>query len=397
MSENDLKIKIRDLLLSNDFKKLSEIKDEVNIFKIINMVDKEAMHSDILAWLFNPYENHNLNDKAVKGLLMQLSENDAEYINLLLLNYSDLEVYREYTIDNCRRIDILMESRNNKVILIIENKIWSGEGDNQLEDYKKYIDEKYIDYSRIFLYLTPEKERKEKYKGYTHITYNTIYKIINNILHDNQIKLEIRALLKQYKEIIRRNIMGNVDKEMMDLCRKLYVEHKEALDKIMQYGMPEYYYTYLISELLENNSITYKCEVIRKYLDKHYIILTPICNEDIKEKLRCGENPDRDNYVLSISIEPKREYTDLYLQVTRPNKNNNEIQQNIYEKIIDVVDKMEWKNRWEKNGYYWYNIVEDSIPNHLIKENTEDDELLKRITLLADKFNEIIKCFDEKI
>lgn len=397
MSENDLKIKIRDLLLSNDFKKLSEIKDEVNIFKIINMVDKEAMHSNILAWLFNPYENHNLNDKAVKGLLMQLSENDAEYINLLLLNYSDLEVYREYTIDNCRRIDILMESRNNKVILIIENKIWSGEGDNQLEDYKKYIDEKYIDYSRIFLYLTPENEIKEKYKDYTHITYNTIYKIINNILHDNQIKLEIRALLKQYKEIIRRNIMGNVDKEMIDLCRKLYVEHKEALDKIMQYGMPEYYYTYLISELLENNSITYKCEVIRKYLDKHYIILTPICNEDIKEKLRCGENPDRDNYVLSISIEPKREYTDLYLQVTRPNKNNNEIQQNIYEKIIDVVDKMEWKNRWEKNGYYWYNIVEDSIPNHLIKENTEDDELLKRITLLADKFNEIIKCFDEKI
>lgn len=397
MSENDLKIKIRDLLLSNDFKKLSEIKDEVNIFKIINMVDKEAMHSDILAWLFNPYENHNLNDKAIKVLLMQLSEKDAEYINLLLLNYSDLEVYREYTIDNGRRIDILMESRNNKVIFIIENKIWSGEGDNQLEDYKKFIDEKYNDYNRIFLYLTPEKERKEKYKGYTHITYNTIYKILNNILHDNQIKLEIRALLKQYKEIIRRNIMGNVDKEMMDLCRKLYVEHKEALDKIMQYGMPEYYYTYLISELLENNSITYKCEVIRKYLDKHYIILTPICNEDIKEKLRCGENPDRDNYVLSISIEPKREYTDLYLQVTRPNKDNNEIQQNIYEKIIDVVDKMEWKNRWEKNGYYWYNIVEDSIPNHLIKENTEDDELLKRITLLADKFNEIIKCFDEKI
>ena len=397
MIEDNLKIKIRDFLLSNDFKKLSEIKDEVNIFKIINMVDKEAVHSDMLAWLFNPYENHNLNDKAVKGLLMQLSEKDAEYINLLLQKCSDLEVYKEYTTNNGRRIDILLESRNNKVIFIIENKIWSGEGDNQLEDYKKYIDEKYSDYSRIFLYLTPEKERKEQYKGYTHITYNTIYKIINNLLQDNQIKLEIRTVLKQYKEIIRRDIMGNVDKEMIDLCRKLYVEHKEALDKIMQYGMPEYYYTYLISELLENNSITYKCEVIRKYLDKHYIILTPICNEDIKEKLRCGENPDRDNYVLSISIEPKREYTDLYLQVTRPNKNNNEIQQNIYEKIIDVVDKMEWKNRWEKNGYYWYNIVEDSIPNHLIKENTEDDELLKRITLLADKFNEIIKCFDEKI
>ena len=42
-----------------------------------------------------------------------------------------------------------MESKNNKVIFIIENKIWSGEGDNQLEDYKNYIDEKYSDYNRI--------------------------------------------------------------------------------------------------------------------------------------------------------------------------------------------------------------------------------------------------------
>ena len=129
MIEDCLKIKIRDLLLSNDFKRLTGKKEDVNIFKIINMVDKEAVHSDMLAWLFNPYENHNLNDKAVKGLLMRLSEKDAEYINLLLQDYSDLEVYREYTTNNGRRIDILLESRNNKVIFIIENKIWSGEGE----------------------------------------------------------------------------------------------------------------------------------------------------------------------------------------------------------------------------------------------------------------------------
>lgn len=398
MIEDCLKIKIRDLLLSNDFKRLTGKKEDVNIFKIINMVDKEAVHSDMLAWLFNPYENHNLNDKAVKGLLMQLSEKDAEYINLLLQEYSDLEVYREYTTNNGRRIDILLESRNNKVIFIIENKIWSGEGDNQLEDYKKFIDEKYNDYNRIFLYLTPEKERKEQYKGYTHITYNTIYKILNNLLQDNQIKLEIRTVLKQYKEIIRRDIMGNVDKEMIDLCRKLYVEHKDALDKIMQYGLPEYYYTYLISEILEKNSIKYGYEIIRKYLDKHYIILTPICHEEIKEKLRCGENADRDNYVISISIESKREYTDLFLQVTRPDKNISEQQQKNYKKIVDAVGQMECKNKWIKNGYYWYNIMEEKINNCLIKENPEDNvELFNIIKSLADKFNEIIKCFDEKI
>ncbi len=105
MSEDSIKEKIRDLLLSNDFKRLTYKKDEANIFKIINMADKEIVHSDMLAWLFNPYENHNLNDKVLKEILMQLSKKDAEYINLLLLDYSDLEVYREYTVDNGRRIE----------------------------------------------------------------------------------------------------------------------------------------------------------------------------------------------------------------------------------------------------------------------------------------------------
>ena len=162
MSEYSLKEQIRDLLSSYDFKRLTHKKDDVNIFKILNICEKEKIHSNFLAWLFSPYESHELNNIALKELLIQLSKKEAEYISLLLLDYSDLEVYREYTIDNGRRIDILMESKNNKVIFIIENKIWSGEGDNQLEDYKNYIDEKYSDYNRIFLFLTPEKERKEK-------------------------------------------------------------------------------------------------------------------------------------------------------------------------------------------------------------------------------------------
>lgn len=52
-----------------------------NIFKIINIADKEIVHSDMLAWLFNPYENHNLNDKVLKEILMQLSKKDVVNLN----------------------------------------------------------------------------------------------------------------------------------------------------------------------------------------------------------------------------------------------------------------------------------------------------------------------------
>lgn len=396
MIEDCLKIKIRDLLLSNDFKKLSEIKDEVNIFKIINMVDKEAVHSDMLAWLFNPYENHDFNDKAVKGLLMQLSENDAEYINLLLQDYSDLEVYREYTIDNGRRIDILLESRNNKVIIIIENKIRSGEGDNQLEDYKKYIDEKYNDYNRIFLYLTPEKERKEKYKGYIHITYNTIYKILNNILYDNQIRLEIRAVLKQYKEMIRRDIMGNVDKEMIDLCRKLYVEHKDALDKIMQYGNTTYYLTEVINDILQSEPYNEGEVILKNY---GHIVYLPFCKSETREKLQCGFQKDREYFTLTISIEIKNNNVKIYLQGSGRNVNNTIEQDNNYHKLKEIFEK---ELKIEINKWGWYIL---SNKNFTSKSYINMEEYTKEVKKLLEdslaepvaEFNKIISIFENKI
>lgn len=396
MSEDSLRIKIRDLLLSNDFKKLSEIKDEVNIFKIINMVDKEAIHSDILAWLFNPYENHNFNDKAIKVLLMQLSEKDAEYINLFLQDYSDLEVYREYTIDNGRRIDILMESRNNKVIFIIENKIWSGEGDNQLEDYKKYIDEKYSDYNRIFLYLTPEKERKEKYKGYIHITYNTIYKILNNILHDNQIRLEIRAVLKQYKEIIRKDIMGNVDKDMIDLCRKLYVEHKEALNKIMQYGNTTYYLTEVINDILQSEPYNEGEVILKNY---GHIVYLPFCKSETREKLQCGFQKDREYFTLTISIEIKNDNVNIYLQGSGRNVNNTTEQDNNYNKLKEIFEK-ELKQKINKWG--WYILCNKSFTS---KSYINMEEYVKEVKKLLEyslaepvaEFNKIINMFENKM
>ena len=393
MSEDSIKEKIRDLLLSNDFKRLTYKKDEANIFKIINMADKEIVHSDMLAWLFNPYENHNLNDKVLKEILMQLSKKDAEYINLLLLDYSDLEVYREYTVDNGRRIDIVMESKNNKVIFIIENKIWSGEGDNQLEDYKNYIDEKYSDYNRIFLFLTPEKERKEKYKGYIHITYSMIYSVLNCVLQENQIKFEIGVIIRQYEEIIGRYIMGSIDKEMIDLCRKLYVGHKEALDKIMQYGNTTYYLTEVINEILDNEQI-YNGKVILK--NYGHIVYLPHCKSETREKLQCGFQKDREYLALTISIEIKDENVTIYLQGSGRNENNTAEQNNNYDKLKNIFEKDLNKkiNKWG-----WYILTDTNFKSEVYTNNEEyikkvKDSLYDKLAEPIAEFNKIISLFE---
>ena len=393
MSEDSIKEKIRDLLSSYDFKRLTHKKDDVNIFKILNICEKEKIHSNFLAWLFSPYESHELNNIALKELLIQLSKKDAEYINLLLLDYSDLEVYREYTIDNGRRIDILMESKNNKVIFIIENKIWSGEGDNQLEDYKNYIDEKYSDYNRIFLFLTPEKERKEKYKGYIHITYSMIYSVLNCVLQENQIKFEISVIIRQYKEIIGRYIMGSIDKEMVDLCRKLYVEHKEALDKIMQYGNTTYYLTEVINEILDNEQI-YNGKVILK--NYGHIVYLPHCKSETREKLQCGFQKDREYLALTISIEIKDENVTIYLQGSGRNENNTAEQNNNYDKLKNIFEKDLNKkiNKWG-----WYILTDTNFKSEVYTNNEEyikkvKDSLYDKLAEPIAEFNKIISLFE---
>ena len=221
--------------------------------------------------------------------------------------------------------------------------------------------------------------------------------MLQNILEEIQMTTEVDTILKQYKDIIRRDIMGEVDKEMIDLCRKIYVEHKEALDKIMQYGNTRYYYTNLIADIIENDK-NLKCEIVNKFLDKNYIIIMPEIDENIKEILKCGKNYDRDNYVMTINIKIYDAYTNLYLQVTHPSEHNNEQQQANYNKIINIVKKIDCKNSWEKNGIYWYNIIEKSINNSSIENDIkENNDFKTKLKILIEKYNEIIDNFIKTI
>lgn len=59
--------------------------------------------------------------------------------DIVLEDFMDIEVTLEKITNEGRRIDILLESRKNQFVCVIENKVWSDEGCNQLEDYYKYI------------------------------------------------------------------------------------------------------------------------------------------------------------------------------------------------------------------------------------------------------------------
>ena len=229
------------LLTSEDFAELPAISNsKFNIFQALKLQNNEVKHSNFLGWLLNPFESHYLMDCFFKELLKFALRNDAILVDIILKDLTDAKVTLEKMTNDGRRIDIFIDCPRNKLVCVIENKIWSGEGCNQLEDYRNYIlnNDKYKDYKyKIFLFLTPYKYSPcEDYKGYIRINYGDILKAINNLMKQYGCLLDddVKIFIEHYKKTVERNIMGETDKEIIDLCRKIYRENKSAIDLIIE-------------------------------------------------------------------------------------------------------------------------------------------------------------------
>ena len=95
---------------------------KVNLFDVLKVSKKEIYHSNMLAWLLDPNENHGLGEAFLKGILQKLVENDEEgkydVFDILLSDLHSFSVYREW-----KRIDILLVSTEEKMLFAIENKV----------------------------------------------------------------------------------------------------------------------------------------------------------------------------------------------------------------------------------------------------------------------------------
>lgn len=267
------------LLTSEDFAELPAISNsKFNIFQALKLQNNEVKHSNFLGWLLNPFGSHYLMDCFFKELLKIALRNDSTLVDIILKDLTDAKVTLEKMTNDGRRMDIFIDCPTNKLVCVIENKIWSGEGCNQLEDYRNYIlnNDKYKDYKyKIFLFLTPYKYLPcEDYKGYIRINYGDILKAINNLMKQYGCLLEddVKIFIEHYKRMVERNIMGETDKEIVDLCRKIYRENKEAIDLIVENSDESAEIFELFVELLKertdvDKNIVVECKSV-KFLPK---------------------------------------------------------------------------------------------------------------------------------
>lgn len=208
-----------------------------NVFQTLGIVNAEIRHSNVMAWLLSPRENHDMGDYILKKLIQTISyqyydedhEEKIDPIKIALIDYDDFEVRREW-----KNIDILLVSKQNKYIVVIENKVWSKESQHQLNKYESIVNEEFKEYKKIFIYLTPYGDSASNNK-WVSVSYQLFIDIIEKAFKLKKDMLNERVLLfiEQYLEILRGKIVG--DKELEELCREIYFKHKKALDVIFEY------------------------------------------------------------------------------------------------------------------------------------------------------------------
>lgn len=179
---------------------------EFNIFKVLRLEDFEIRHSNFLAWLLDPNENHELKDKFLQSFLTKAGYPECNTKNVEIK--TEVTTYfpekEEY---NGKRIDILIESED--FICIVENKFGSKEHSNQCQAYYDFIkNTKDKTQKNIFLDLN-DKEYKEKKEDFEEYNYKFLkYRSILDILRElqNEIKNEtqnpITNIIEQYITIL---------------------------------------------------------------------------------------------------------------------------------------------------------------------------------------------------
>lgn len=224
---------LKKLIVNNsDLEKLERKLNSFNPFKVLKINDYEIRHSNIIAWLLNPKENHGFGDGFLKKFIgnIVLDNEDREYkaslLKVYLSNFFDMKIYREY-----KNIDILGVSEENKIVLLIENKVKSKESKGQLKRYSDFIEKKFKGYEIIKIYLTIQGDEASE-ESYISMSYHNVLEIIKEILDTNRENLvpNVCEFISYYIEILEEIVLGDTYK--INLCKKLYKNNREILEYI---------------------------------------------------------------------------------------------------------------------------------------------------------------------
>ena len=213
---------------------IAEESEEMDALDLIapDMSADEKLNSRIIKWLLDPSAHHRQAGHFIAALL----NSTMAPPRLLDADWSAAQACQEWenVVDGQQGyLDILILDRDHQNLIAIENKTFSQEHSNQLTRYRRALADAFPDFARHHIFLSPggvpanmERDRKH----WQPAGYSVIHNAIQGILKAGVAEPNANALLQIYATAIRRNVMP--DTSIDQQARRIYLEHREALDRI---------------------------------------------------------------------------------------------------------------------------------------------------------------------
>lgn len=186
-----------------------------NIFDIAGISTDEVKICRIIYELINPNGSHYQGDKYLKlfvKYVLGIADNFSDE------DYKNIRVFKEYKIEDDRRIDLVIESSN--IFIPIEVKIKAEDQERQCYDYYKRAKNSKV----YYLSLNGKKPSKESAKGLSEIIdkYGNIegYTEVEQISFGNHILLWLEKCV-EYQETIKIASIREILLQLMSIIRRL--------------------------------------------------------------------------------------------------------------------------------------------------------------------------------
>ncbi len=241
---------LTELIADKDFITLQKDISKFTPFDVLKLKSHEIRHSNVLAWLFNPYETHKLDNEFVKLFLYTLTQNTANGEQVININKALVRFYknsnyqitvrRESESKGNKRLDLKIKfsiDRKVDLIIIIENKIYAKQSKNQLKDYFEHEKKENPEVLILPVFLTLDEDEEPDDDRYYHMTYFSIVEILEKtilIAEKSNAELDAINFIKYYKKSVEE-LLG-MDTETQNLAKELYKKYKAAIDYIVANG-----------------------------------------------------------------------------------------------------------------------------------------------------------------
>ena len=384
MNIDEVKTKYSQLIKDINFDRLDLELKNPNIFQILKISNTEIRHSNFLSWLLDPSQSHKIGDIFLKRFLREVFSSDKfekiDQIDVEGMNLSNVQIYREW-----KNIDILIVL--NETVVCVENKILSKEHSNQLERYKKIVEENFPNLRKIFVYLTPFGEISENESdNYEPISYVFVVETLERILkvYNSSLNDLVKTYIKDYIIMIKRELMKT--DESIELSKKIYQNHKELLDFIYENkpDLSDHFIKILKEEMR-------KRDWIEGSSSKHYI---RFYTEKIKDFIYYNKTikngwKKNESFLFEIQVYPPTNKFS-FVTVISPSDPNYESEK--IEKFLLEIDGS--KN--SKGEKWLINFRINSKIDYEEVSNLSDDEIRKFIKDFLDKVSKIVQKVENK-